>query len=617
MEDDWTGKAVSIECDAKLGVFQGIISQCTPTEITIVRAFRNGVPLRKQDAEVTLRSTDITKISLLPSYNNQSTVTPTVINKPTPVKQPNFANVAVVNGGGAAAATAAVPKQDVNSTLSNKMKQSMSLKQEGNMQSPSSSRAPSASMYNGKKSNSPQQQQQHSSSVALFFGNLIPPKVEVRMGAASCSASVCSTSNSCNAESYGSNGGGVGIENGALNCSKPIDIVPSGGSYYASQKENCGGGAASYSSGNGGVGPTHNGRSQRNSSINGNGSCNNTNGGSNGNGTRNKQRSKQVRRENSIKHSQTFSASIDDPLLHEDFDFEGNLALFDKQAIWDSLEAGKKPDLVQHAVSASNQKKYRHDENILVSEPAQMRQIESLFVGGSEDFVTDEGLIIPTIPVFVRTKIEMCAQKCGLSLQRQLDLLARGATDLAILLLGGARRLTPNNRHQWPTIAIICEKSENFRSSNVGAATGRQLASHGLKVLLYLEEDSNIEQKSIEISLFKATGNTVVYSVEALPTPDLVILSTNSANLSTDVKKWLSENRASILAIDPPPSGINDVSIKYSIIPILPLNGISSNNCGKLYLCNLGIPDKFYRDAGIKYKSPFGHKFVIPIHSKD
>lgn len=74
--------------------------------------------------------------------------------------------------------------------------------------------------------------------------------------------------------------------------------------------------------------------------------------------------------------------------------------------------------------------------------------------------------------------------------------------------------------------------------------------------------------------------------------------------------------RASILAIDPPPIGIHDVPIKYSILPILPLNGISTNNCGKLYLCNLGIPDKFYRDAGIKYKSPFGHKFVIPIHLK-
>lgn len=58
---------------------------------------------------------------------------------------------------------------------------------------------------------------------------------------------------------------------------------------------------------------------------------------------------------------------------------------------------------------------------------------------------------------------EMSAEKCGLSLQRQIDLLGRGATDLAILLLGGARRLNPNNRHQWPTIAIICEKSDNFR----------------------------------------------------------------------------------------------------------------------------------------------------------
>lgn len=119
MEDDWTGKAVSIECDAKLGVFQGIISQCTPSEITIIRAFRNGVPLRKQDAEVTLRSSDILKISLLPAYNSQSTVTPSVINKPTPVKQPNFANVA--NGG--AHNQQQTQKQDVNSALSNKMRQ--------------------------------------------------------------------------------------------------------------------------------------------------------------------------------------------------------------------------------------------------------------------------------------------------------------------------------------------------------------------------------------------------------------------------------------------------------------------------------------------------------------
>lgn len=34
-----------------------------------------------------------------------------------------------------------------------------------------------------------------------------------------------------------------------------------------------------------------------------------------------------------------------------------------------------------------------------------------------------------------------------------------------------------------------------------------------------------------------------LFFLAALPTPDLVIMSTNSANLSSNVKKWLSENR--------------------------------------------------------------------------
>lgn len=67
------------------------------------------------------------------------------------------------------------------------------------------------------------------------------------------------------------------------------------------------------------------------------------------------------------------------------------------------------------------------------------------------------------------------------------------------------------------------------------------------------------------------------------------------------------------MAIDPPASGIPMLSVKCSILPILPLENISST-CGKLYLSNLAIPEKFYRDAGIIYKSPFAHKFVIPLH---
>lgn len=67
MDKEWAGKAVSIQCKGKLGIFQGIISQCSASQISIVRAFRNGIPLKKQNARVTLPSNDILKISLLPN----------------------------------------------------------------------------------------------------------------------------------------------------------------------------------------------------------------------------------------------------------------------------------------------------------------------------------------------------------------------------------------------------------------------------------------------------------------------------------------------------------------------------------------------------------------------
>lgn len=67
------------------------------------------------------------------------------------------------------------------------------------------------------------------------------------------------------------------------------------------------------------------------------------------------------------------------------------------------------------------------------------------------------------------------------------------------------------------------------------------------------------------------------------------------------------------MAVDPPTSGISNTNIKWSILPVLPLENITPA-CGKVYLSNLTIPDKFFYEAGVNYKSPFGHKFVIPIH---
>ena len=43
-------------------------------------------------------------------------------------------------------------------------------------------------------------------------------------------------------------------------------------------------------------------------------------------------------------------------------------------------------------------------------------------------------------------------------------------------------------------------------------------------------------------------------------------------------------------------------------------NTIYISSAGKLYLVNLGIPKNIYKEVGIKFSSPFGAKFVIPLH---
>lgn len=341
-----------------------------------------------------------------------------------------------------------------------------------------------------------------------------------------------------------------------------------------------------------------------------------TRNGGNGNGNGNRFANK----------NSTFGTPVDDPMMDEEFDFEKNLALFDKQAIWDEIDAiQQRPDLLRQTGSSAD-RKYRHDENVLASGPTQYRQIEleTLVVttstanggGTCQEYVTDEGLVIPSIPRSTRNLIQQLAENHGLVMERQNDLLARGATEIALQLLGGSRRLTPNNQHQWPKIVIVCDEPYNARLSEIGIATGRLLACHGLKVVVYVSCATKSTRTSHELELYAATGNLFTFNVNALPSSDLVIAAIKSHRPAEPLRKWLLESRAPVLVIDPPAGGLDSIAAKCSILPILPLNDLGPEAVtGRLYLCSLGIPDKFFTDSGIKYKSPFD-KAVIPIHRR-
>lgn len=159
-------------------------------------------------------------------------------------------------------------------------------------------------------------------------------------------------------------------------------------------------------------------------------------------------------------------------------------------------------------------KNYRHDENILTTKPTGYRQIITKD-RCAQEYVTDDGIIIPTISIEKRSRIAMQAEMFGFDWERQCDALSRSTVELGLSMLGGARRLSLKNQHQWPKIAIICDEMCNERHSECGFSTGRQLASQGLQVHIMVKPNLNYALKSNrEAELFKATGNTITMSIE-------------------------------------------------------------------------------------------------------
>ncbi|KAG5896748.1 hypothetical protein JTB14_031728 [Gonioctena quinquepunctata] len=313
------------------------------------------------------------------------------------------------------------------------------------------------------------------------------------------------------------------------------------------------------------------------------------------------------------KDEECFGSPMDKSNISKDFDFEKNLALFNKQAIWDELNA-QKPDVVRQADNKGTAK-YRHDENVIATLPTTYRQI-SVPKQDFCEYVTDDGLIIPSISRSLRKKLWEVADRVGLTSEKRIELIGRAATEISIQLLGGGHRLNPHNTHQWPTVVVLCGP---HKQGAVGVNTARQLASHGVQTIVYtVSMDAPIIKK--EISLYMLTKNRVLNHVSELPNvSDLIIVAlcedTDNPKHYPLLAEWVKKNKAPVLALDPPTIGTPGVTPKFSLLPVLPLPH-SSNN-GKLYLCNLGFPVDIFNEVGIKYKSPFGPKFVIPLHPRD
>jgi len=312
-------------------------------------------------------------------------------------------------------------------------------------------------------------------------------------------------------------------------------------------------------------------------------------------------------------------------MIEKDFDFEANLAMFDKDREMQEIEAEltNKPDIVRlvHSNVRQPEPKYRNDENVLGTSAPEYRQI----VTGEEEvgdkyFVTDSGLVVPSISLQLRERLQASVESHGIGLERLAEMMGRAATELAIHLLGGQHRLNPSNMHQVPTAVFLCGTSQ---VATFGLASARHLASHGVKTQVLLPEASRYPQPlDTELRLYRLTGGKVVTKARDLPSGavDMIVMAMEDLEMWSQERcqpwhraaiSWAESNRAPVLAIDPPPHP-PPLDIKMSLAWGLPLS--YSPQSGKLYLVNLGIPKNIYKEVGIKFSSPFGAKFVIPLH---
>lgn len=89
-----------------------------------------------------------------------------------------------------------------------------------------------------------------------------------------------------------------------------------------------------------------------------------------------------------------FGDGVDD-FLDTDFDFEGNLALFDKAAVFSEIDISERRNGARSRGTPQEQTptRYRHDENILEAKPVVYRQI-TVPQPGAKEYCTGKCFIL-------------------------------------------------------------------------------------------------------------------------------------------------------------------------------------------------------------------------------
>ncbi|XP_072943028.1 enhancer of mRNA-decapping protein 3 [Epargyreus clarus] len=308
------------------------------------------------------------------------------------------------------------------------------------------------------------------------------------------------------------------------------------------------------------------------------------------------------------------------PALHDDFDFEGNLALFDKQALWEQMRAAARPDVVRAADDAA--RSFRHDEHVLPPhEPDGIAVPAELCAGAA--LRTDDGRRVPPVTEHARRLLWDAIVRSGPAVcGAAYVLLARAAADVALRLVGGGRRLEARNAHQAPAAVALAAP---HRTGAAALAAARILASHAATATVLLVGDESevaaCEPLQQELAALALGGARVTRDVAALPAaPDLVLLALHDPRLppappgaaEAAALRWAGGVRGAVLALEPRAAAAPGVWCRAAVCGALP--AAPAPALGQLFLADVAPPPALFRALGIRYRPPFGASSVVALH---
>ncbi len=236
------------------------------------------------------------------------------------------------------------------------------------------------------------------------------------------------------------------------------------------------------------------------------------------------------------------------------------------------------------------------------------------------EFVSESNVRLPAITSKQMSEVDRIAvEETGPNLFQMMENAGRNLALFAIEELG--------NNPNTSSVVILCGTGGN---GGGGICAARHLANRNINVTVCISNNEKLKPVTAfqrKLFLF-AEGKEINVGMLAEEKPDLIIDAVIGYNLhdaphgnSLRMIEWANKTNTKILSLDVP-SGVNAttgetpgnfVKADKTLTLALPKTGLLPAVTGKLILADIGIPKKVYEIAGIKYKNPFGNKFMVKL----